>query len=176
MKGFLDIETSGFSITKNAVCEIALIAVNDNYEVVDTFHSLILPYKREDSDELCSYKDDAMAVNGLTVEQIIKEGNDVEVVINGLFQFIVKHNIQTIVGHNSNAFDNTRVDYLLNRFTDFTIGHLRKLDTMILAKDKLQLPSYSLHNLCTHFGIVNTKVHSAEGDALATLELYKRLI
>ena len=61
MKGFIDIETSGFSITKNAVCEIALIAVNDNHEIVDTFHSLILPYKREDSDELCSYKDDLHA-------------------------------------------------------------------------------------------------------------------
>jgi hypothetical protein len=35
-----------------------------------TFHTLIKPYTREEgSDELVSYKEDAMAVNGLTVEK-----------------------------------------------------------------------------------------------------------
>lgn len=176
MKGFLDIETGGFSISKNGVCEIALIAVNENNEVVDTFCTLIQPYKREDSDELVSYKDDAMAVNGLTVEKLIAEGIEVVEAITELNDFLIKHNIHTIVEHCLNTFDTKRIEYMLSRFAQSSIAQMRVVNTIDLAKGKLQLPSYSLPNLCAHFGIENTKAHSAEGDALATLELYKRLL
>jgi len=178
MKGFLDIETGGFSITKNGVCEIALIAVNENNEVVDTFCTLIQPYKREDSDKLVSYKDDAMAINGISIEDMILKGMDVTECINSFLDFCAKHNIQTIVEHSLNDFDTKRIEHLMDRFADMSKlpFAVRKVNTINIAKGKLNLPSYSLENLCAHFGIENTKAHSAEGDALATLELYKRLI
>ena len=177
MKGILDIETGGFSITKNGVCEIALLAVNEKNEIVDTFHVLIKPYTRESgSDELVSYKDDAMGVNGLTVEQLIEKGIEVYEAMMDLKNFITTYGIETIIGHNSNAFDVPRVEYLLNRFIGFSIINLMKFDTMLLAKSKLILPSYKLELLCDYFGILIEDKHTAKGDALATLKLYLELI
>lgn len=177
MKGFLDIETGGYSVDKNGVCEIAIVAVDKDNNVVDTFQTLIKPYTRaNDTDELVSYKDDAMAVHGITVEQLIEHGEEVTIALGKMIAFMIKHNIQTIIGHNSDKFDIPRIVHLLNRFTEYSIGELRKLDTMILAKDKIQLPSYSLPNLCAHFGIENKDGHRAVGDSYATFELYKILI
>lgn len=177
MKGFLDIETGGFSVSKNGVCEIALIAVDKDNNFVDEFNVLIKPYTRaDDTDELVSYKDDAMAVNGLTEQQLIEQGIDVVEAMNLFVEFCMKHNIQTIIGHCSNTFDIPRVEHLLQRFTQYSLDEYRKLDTIILAKDKIQLTSYKLIDLCTHFGIVNKNPHRASGDAFATFELYKSLI
>lgn len=173
MKGVLDIETGGFSITKNGICEIALLAVNHQNEVFATFHTLIKPYTREaGSDELVSYKDDAMSINGLTVKKLIEEGVEVEVAMLRLKVFILTHGIEEIIGHNSNLFDIPRVDYLLNRFANFGIALFPKHDTMLIAKEKHKLPSYKLVDLCKHFGIINKTEHSAKGDAGATLELF----
>lgn len=176
MKGFLDIETGGFSITKNGICEIALIAVNNQHEVVAKFHTLIKPYRREEGDELVSYKEDSMAINGLTVEKLLAEGQDVVSAVYALKYFIEQNNIETIVGHNSDVFDIPRVEYLLNRFAQFSIADKIKLDTMRMAKEKLSLPSYKLEDLCEYFGIINDQQHSAVGDATATLELYIKLL
>lgn len=178
MKGFLDTETGGYSITKNGICEIALVAVDHDLNYIDTFHCLIKPYRRaDDTDELVSYKDDAMAVNGLTVEKLIDFGIDVEVAAEQLYNFIIKHGIIEIIGHNSKVFDIPRIKYLLQRFMSIDLTPLiNEDDTMLIAKQKLSLPSYKLESLCAHFGIVITDQHTANGDALATLELYKKLI
>ena len=177
MKGFLDLETGGYSKEKNGVCEIAIVAVDSDNRVVDSFQTLIKPYTRaDDTDELVSYKDDAMAVHGITIEELNEKGIPVAAAMSLALQFIEKHNIQTIVGHNLNKFDIPRVDYLLERFNKASLNGYRKIDTMELAKDKIQLPSYSLPNLCAHFGIENMSSHRALGDSLATLELYKKLI
>lgn len=173
MKGILDIETGGYSITKNGVCEICLLAVNHENEIVDTFHTLIKPYTREEgSDELVSYKDDAMAINSLTVEQLIEEGVEVDEAMMDLKNFILTHGIEVIIGHNSNVFDIPRVDYLLNRFANFGIALLPKKDTLLMAKAKHKLASYKLGDLCEHFGIANTDAHTAKGDTTATLSLF----
>lgn len=177
MRAFLDIETGGFSTTKNGICEIALTVVDDDLTPIETFHALIKPYTRaDDTDELVSYKDDAMAINGLTVEKLIEEGQPVECVMFGIIDLIKKHGVTTLVGHNSNAFDIPRVQYLVDRFCkEYTPIEYVSHDTMLIAKQKLNLPSYSLPNLCTHFGIVNENSHSAKGDVLATIQLYKIL-
>lgn len=177
MKGFLDIETGGFSITKNGICEIALVAVNHQNEIFATFHALIKPYTREDgSEELVSYKDDAMAINGLTIEKLIEEGIDVEIVAEQLYNFIIENEIIEIIGHNSKVFDVPRIKYLLQRFMSVDLTPLiNEDDTMLIAKQKLNLSSYKLGDLCHHFGIINTDSHTAKGDATATFELYKKL-
>jgi DNA polymerase III epsilon subunit-like protein len=176
MKAFLDIETGGYSKEKNGLCEIALVAVNDQLEVVDVFHCLIKPYKREGSDELVSYKDEAMEVNGLTVERLIEEAIDIVDAMFSVYNFIKKNNIDTIVGHNSKIFDIPWATYLCVTKTLHILVGMKQEDTKDIAKRKLNLPSYSLPNLLKFFKIENTDAHTAKGDALATLELYKKLI
>lgn len=179
MIGFYDMETGGFSITKNAICEIAIIAVDpETLIVIDEFHSLIKPYTRaDDTDELVSYKDDAMAVNGLSEQQCIDEGLDVLEVCQNLDIFMVKNNIKMLVGHCSKTFDDPRLAYLFERFMNINIlNKTLQSDTHDIAKKKLTLSNYKLSTVCQHLGIINKKEHSALGDAYASYEVYKKLI
>lgn len=175
MKAFLDLETGGFSITKNGVCEIAMIITDNRLNVLHEFHTLIKPYRREDSAELVSYKPDAMAVNGISINDLCNKGREVSHVTREIKELIHNWNVVTLIGHNSIAFDVPRLEYLLNRFQSRTINKMLHIDTLSLAKNRYKLDSYSLENLCSYFGIVNEKAHSALSDARATLELYKKL-
>lgn len=175
MKAFFDLETGGFSVTKNGVCEIAMIITDQQLNPVHEFHTLIKPYYREGSAELVSYKPEAMAVNGISVNDLHDKGREVSHVTQEITELIHNWKIMTLIGHNSIAFDVPRLEYLLNRFQNRTIKKMFHIDTMELAKNRYKLNSYSLENLCNHFGIVNEKAHSALGDVKATLELYKKL-
>jgi len=178
MIGFYDLETGGFSITKNAICEIAMIAVNpETLEITNEFHKLIKPYTRaDDTDELVSYKPDAMAVNGLSEQQLIDEGFDVTEVCVMLNDFIIENDIKILIGHCSRTFDNPRLKYLLERFLNINIfKEILIDDTHDIAKDLISLPNYKLKTICDHYGITNSKEHSALGDTYATFEVWKKL-
>ncbi|MGL5468022.1 MAG: 3'-5' exonuclease [Shewanella sp.] len=175
MKAFIDLETGGFSISKNGVCEIAMVITDNRLNILHEFHTLIKPYTRESYAELVSYKPDAMAVNRISIEDLHSKGRDVCHVTQEIIELIHNWKIVTIIGHNSIAFDVPRLDYLLNRFQNCTIKKMFHLDTLPMAKNRYNFDSYSLEHLCTQFGIVNEKTHSALGDAKATIELYRKL-
>lgn len=178
MIGFYDLEVSGWSITKNAICEIAMITVNpETLQIVDEFHKLIRPYTRaEDTDELVSYKPDAMAVNGLTEQQLIDEGFDITEVCVNLNDFIIKNDIKILIGHCSKTFDNPRLKYLFERFLNVDVFEEILIDdTHDIAKDLILLPNYKLSTICEHYGITNSKEHSALADTYATFEVWKKL-
>lgn len=173
MKAVLDLETGGFSITKNGVCEIAMIAIDDKFNVIDTFHEFIQPYYREEpADELVSYKDDAMSVNGLTVDFLVENGKPIEIVSKELLYFIDSNNIDTIIGHNIN-FDIMRAKYLINRFVGKDIGEIKTVDTLNLCRKTGNFLKNDLTYVCNAIGIKNEKAHSALSDCYAALEVYK---
>lgn len=175
MKAFIDIETGGFSITKNGVCEIGVVITDKHLNVVSQHRWLIKPYTQEGSSELVNYKPEAMQVHGISVAELYQNGSDVKEVMQDFSRIIKDLQVVTIIGHNSIRFDVPRIEHLLNRFLGTTIKKMFHLDTQDMAKNKYNLPSYSLENLCSHFGIKNEKAHSALGDAYAALELYKKL-
>lgn len=175
---FLDSETSGFSITKNGICEIVCIAVNEKtLEIEDELQFYIKPYTRaDDTEELVSYKPDAMEVNGLSEKLLIDKGFEVVEACQMLYDFIVKNEITTIIGHCSKTFDIPRVKYLFERFLGIDLMPLiNQEDTYEIAKQKLNLPNYKLSTICDHFEITNSKEHSALGDTYATFEVWKKL-
>lgn len=172
-RAIIDIETGGFSITKNGVCEIGVLIINEQYEVLMHHYWIIKPYTRPDSDELVSYKDDAMAVNGISMDEIEK-GFDIESVCDAFVKNIECFNVKTLIGHNFRLFDNPRLKYLVERFTEYKFDY-DILDTLEESKKQgLNLESYSLESLCKHYGIVNNDCHRALGDCYATLELLKK--
>lgn len=177
MIGFIDTETGGFSIEKNGVCEIAIIATTSALNVVDVFHILIQPYTRPCGTELVSYKDDAMAINGLTVEKLQSEGIPVEEAMNQLVAFCHKHGIDFFIGHNLEAFDLKRIDYLLKRFAPGQKINVNGVKcTMKMAKEKHpNLSSYKQEDLLRHFGIAQPATHTALGDATGCIDLFKKL-
>jgi len=80
----------------------------------------------------------------------------------------------TLVAHNAN-FD-YRV--LRNEFTNIGVNFNRKtLCTIELSKELLpEQDSYSLGKLAASLGIKIEKRHRADGDAMATLKLFKMLL
>lgn len=175
MKAVIDIETGGFSITKNAICEIGILIVNDALQVVEENSWIIKPYTREDSEELCSYKEDAMAVNGIPMEEI-ENGIEARIVSLELKKLFRKHNVKALIGHNAIIFDVPRLQYLVNRFLGQSILMYEVEDTLRLSKLNLNLPCNKLGSVCDHFGISNKDSHRTLGDCYATLEVYKKLI
>lgn len=174
MKAVIDLETSGFSITKNAICEIGILIVNDALEVLEENSWIIKPYTRDGTEELCSYKDDAMAVHGIPMQEI-ENGHSIEDVVKYLEVVLYGNNVQVLIGHGIKAFDYPRLDYIFKRFSIFTLDKLAIEDTLIDARKQLNLPCNKLGSVCDHFGISNKDSHRALGDCYATLEVYKKL-
>lgn len=176
MRAIIDIETGGFSITKNGVCEIAALIIDNEYKIVDSFHRYIKPYCRPDSDELVSYKDDAMAVNGISINDI-ENGDDVSKVMFDLRCYLELNNANELIGHNSNLFDIPRISHLFDRFLQSVnyFDKFKKTDTLELSKRKLSIKNYNLPFLCEYFKIDNTNKHTAIGDCKSTIELLKKL-
>lgn len=182
-KAVIDIETGGYSKEKNGLCEIGIIAIDEHHNEIDSLSILIKPYERERSiqefeGELVSYKDQAMNVNGLTVDQLIKDGVEPEEACQQIEYFLMKNgSIRDFIGHNIDKFDSPWLNYFFGRFLQpLPIMFDETEDTMKIAKEQLSLDSYSLESLCNHFDIVNEESHRAVGDCRATLEIYKRLI
>lgn len=175
-RAIIDIETGGFSITKNGVCEIGVLIINEYYEELTHHYWLIKPYTRPDSDELVSYKEDAMAVNGISMEEI-ENGFDVATACFNLFSNLQKFQVKTLIGHNIRLFDFPRIQYISQRFINYDLSvDYDILDTLEESKKQcLNLESYSLESLCKHFTITNNDSHRSLGDCYATLELLKKL-
>jgi len=173
MKAILDIETGGFSITKNGICEIGILIINDAFETVEERSFIIQPYTRPDSEELVSYKEDAMSVNGISMEEI-ENGEIVTLVCEALCKMLMDHRVKTLIGHNLRKFDFPRLEYLIDRFTQHDFSFEIE-DTLELCRENLNLSCNKLGSICDHFGIDNSNSHRALGDCKATLEVYKRL-
>lgn len=174
-KEIIDLETGGFSITKNGVCEIAMLIIDDAMNVVKELNLLIKPYPIEEgSSELVSYKADAMAVNKISMDEILN-GEDVKDVMFKVSNAIINYNVSTFIGHNIKSFDIPRLDYLLQRFQNISIAGFPLEDTLEMSRDKLSLKSNTLESVCEYFGVVNPDSHRALGDCYATLEIYKKL-
>lgn len=176
--GILDTETGGFSTSKNGVCEIALLVVSEDLrEVISEYTWLIKPYTRaEDTEELVSYKDDAMAVHGITIEELEREGLDVKEVCEQFLAVLKNENVRTLLGHNVKAFDVPKVEHLTVRFAGKDLKKYAKQCTLQKAKANLEAKSYKLEDLCTQFEIVQENAHRALSDCYSTLGLAKVLV
>lgn len=174
MIAFIDIETGGFSKEKNALCEIGLVITDNDLNIVHEWQTYIKPYTRLDTLELCSYKDDAMAVNGITMEQL-QSGMDISSAITYLYaQLFGIYQLTHIAGHNINQFDLPVLEYLhkIYLYPNMVI-ECDSIDTLELSRKHLS-GSHSLDDICASLGI-HKEGHTALGDAKASLELYKYL-
>jgi len=176
MKAVIDVETGGFSTTKNGICEIGIIFLDNDLNVIGEYEALIAPYTRaDDTKEMVSYKEDAMNVNGISLWELEFKGICVKTVCRDLSDLLEYYDTKYLIGHNV-KFDHSKVDYLFERFNKDNLK-MELIDTIKLTREKYKgLKSYSLPNLCKHFNIQNKQEHRAIGDCKATLELYKLVI
>lgn len=156
----IDIETTGGSAAQDKITEIAVLVTDGNH-LIESFTSLINPE--------CRIPPYIVSLTGISNEMV--EGAPcfyeiakklVELTENTIF---VAHNVGFDYGFVKSEFQ--RLGYRYKRDQLCTVKLSRKL-----------IPgfrSYSLGTLCDNLNIRIENRHRAEGDALATLELFKML-
>ncbi|MDP3311940.1 MAG: exonuclease domain-containing protein [Lutibacter sp.] len=157
----LDIETTGGKFNEEGITEIAIYKY-DGHTIVDQFISLINPER-----EIQPFVVNLTGINSGMLKNAPK------------FFEVAKRIIEittdcVIVAHNAN-FDNRiltteyrRLGYEFERETLCTVELSQKLIP--------DLDSYKLGKLCRTLGIPVSSRHRAEGDALATVKLFKLLM
>lgn len=155
----LDLETTGLVKETDEIIEIALVKLDNELNIVDTYETLIKP-------------------SGLTTGAVEIHNITYEMVINAPKIGEVSEEIKTfitgskIIAHNGGYFDIP----FLNYHTDLNISDDTVIDTYLLAKKYLDLPSNSLVNVAKSFGIVNPNPHRALGDTITTANIFIKMI
>lgn len=186
----VDIETTGLKVEVHKICQLTILIAEStwtkdgfDYKITNKFTSLVRQPHEDFIDK------NALKVNRLNWEQLKKAPQPSEVLydlLNWWDEFVGEPLVP--LGHNY-SFD--------HKFLSMFFGELYRgvfkyhnLDTYTLAKtlgmmgkldqfdDELFNPtdetSYRLSSLSGTFGIPHLS-HTSEGDAKATIELYKRL-
>lgn len=167
----LDIETSGFNKSTNAICQIAAIVVDENYNIIDTFDMYIKPYDRV-------YTKKAFEVHGLSEEFLKENGFKLSFVLEQFSLFVIENNINHYVGHNIRLFDKPfLVKALAVQYVNFALllDRASYYDTMEMSWFKNGVRKSSLKDLCVTYNIKYLGNHNALDDCNSTLELFKIL-
>ena len=177
IRAITDIETGGFSQSRSALVEIAFLLIDDNYEIIDQFTTLVLPYHQRQSAELMEYSPGAEAVHGYSLDTLRKQGMAPVKICEEVDSLLDRFNVTEFIGHNIHKFDRPRLVEFWDRFSNFDASKRFDvtIDTMVAAKQQINAQSYALENLCHGLGIVHEGAHTAGGDCMATLQLAKYL-
>ncbi|ASK31080.1 DNA polymerase III subunit epsilon [Chryseobacterium sp. T16E-39] len=161
MYSIIDIESNGAGYRHECIIDIAIYRY-DGQKIVDQFISLVNP-----ESDITPFVQKLTSITPKMVKTAPK------------FHEIAKRVIEitqntTLVGHNIDF------DYRMLRQSFKGLGYdfkINTLDTIPLAKKLIpNEASYSLGKLVKSLGIPLTNHHRADGDARATLELFKLLI
>lgn len=157
----IDIETTGGKFNEEGITEIAIYKF-DGHQIIDQFISLVNPEK-----EIQPFVVNLTGINNEMLRNAPK------------FYEIAKQIIEittdcVLVAHNA-SFDNR---ILTTEFRRLGYEFERKtLCTVELSKVLIpDLPSYKLGRLCRSLGIPVSSRHRADGDAIATVQLFKLLL
>jgi DNA polymerase-3 subunit epsilon len=157
----IDIETTGGKFNEEGITEIAIYKF-DGHQIVDQFVSLVNPEK-----EIQPFVVNLTGINSGMLKNAPK------------FYEVAKRIVEittdcVLVAHNA-SFDNRILTTEFRRLGyDF---HRETLCTVELSQKLIpNLPSYKLGRLCSSLGIPVSSRHRAEGDAIATVQLFKLLL
>jgi DNA polymerase III subunit epsilon len=161
MYSVIDIETTGTSNKTGKIIEIAIILFNGQY-ITDSFVSLINPE--------CYIPSFITQITGISNEMVAQAPKFYEIAK----QVVQLTSNKIFVAHNA-SFD---YNFIRKEYNDLGYDFARKTICTVQLSRKL-LPghaSYSLGKLCNDLNIEIIGRHRAEGDALATVELLKKLL
>lgn len=161
MYSIIDIESNGAGFRKECIIDIAIFRY-DGHKIVDQFISLVNP-----ESDITPFVQKLTNISPKMVKTAPK--------FHELAKRVVEITEGTIlVGHNIDF------DYRMLRQSFQRLGYdfkINTLDTIPLAKKLIpDEVSYSLGKLVRSLGIPLVNAHRAEGDARATLELFKLLV
>lgn len=157
----IDVETTGTSPSGGKITEIAIYIFNGS-EITDSFSTLVNPE--------CNIPWNITRLTGITNEMVANAPKFYEIA-----KKIVEITANTtFVAHNA-AFD---YSFVREEFKRLGYDYKRKtLCTVSLSRKLIPgLRSYSLGNICQDLGIQIEGRHRAGGDALATVQLFEKIL
>jgi DNA polymerase III epsilon subunit-like protein len=170
----LDIETSGFSRSKNQIVEIGVLIFTDQGRFIYGWECLIKPYTMP-SGEKAEFDPKAEEVNNISLDMLTEKGYMAPDAAHSFNKIMEFYNVRHVIGHNVEGFDLPRINDFLEQFSKPWEFH-HAIDTLKLAKKVVPgLESYSLTNLRDHFEIQQHNTHRALSDAHVTWELWQKL-
>jgi len=157
----IDVETTGTSPTNGKITEIAVYIYNGT-EITDSFCSLVNPE--------CQIPFNITRLTGITNEMVESAPKFYEIAK----KIVEITSNTTFVAHNA-AFD---YSFVREEFKRLGYDFKRKtLCTVQLSRKLIPgLRSYSLGNLCQDLNIQIEGRHRAGGDALATVQLFEKIL
>lgn len=155
----VDLETTGLNPKTDRIIEIGMVKVREG-KIVEQFSSLINP--RQQLEERIEQ------ITGITQKELENQPLQKEI-LPQILEFLEE---DVLLGHRV-LFD---YSFLKRAFTNEKIPFERKgIDTLKIARKVVaDCESKSLPKLCSHYGI-EYHPHRALSDALATVELYRKL-
>lgn len=168
---FLDTETSGLDPLQHEIIELALVRVNPRYEVVLQWEQKFKLLSPDAADPK------ALEINGYTPEKWADAIEFDEAMCDQVSEFlegadVVGHNVEFDMGFIKAAFRRAGVDW------NWRLGKHR-IDTVTLAHEHLipcGLRSLRLDSIRGFLGLSAEHAHTAMGDVLDCMEVYRTLI
>ncbi len=161
MYAILDIETTGGKFNEEGITEIAIYKF-DGHQIVDQFISLVNPQK-----EIQEFVVKLTGINNNMLHNAPKFHEVAKRIIEITTDcIVVAHNASFDYRILRTEYDRLGYDYIRNSLCTVTLSKKLILDQ----------PSYSLGKLCRNLGIAVADRHRANGDALATVKLFKLLL
>lgn len=161
MYSIIDIEATGGNSSIGRITEIAIYRFDGN-QIVDEFHSLVNPER--------SIPPYVQRLTGITDQMTSRAPKFFE----------IAKDIVNITQDTCFVAHNVKFDYSFFQMEFTSLGYDFKANRLCtLELSKLLLPghdSYSLGKLCKSLEIPLEGRHRASGDALATVELFKRIL
>lgn len=158
---FLDFESTGTSVTKDKIVQIAIVKVSENLEIIDECKNYYInpeiPIPAE-----------ATAVHGIT-DEMVKEKPTFKAYAKGFYEYLEGCSIG---GYNSNRFD---IPLLSEEFArcgiHWPLQQTNFVDAYTIAaeKEKRNL-AWAYQFYC---GMQIEDAHNAQADIMATLEVFK---
>lgn len=161
MYAIVDIETTGGYAANNDITEVAIV-LHDGEKVLQRFESLIkpvvaIPYFIE-------------SLTGIS-EAMVADAPPFETMAPAIFELLKD---AVFIAHNVN-FDYSFLRHHLGK-AGFELDSPKLCTVRLTRKVFPGLASYSLGNLCRHFGIGIENRHRAGGDVDATVQLFEHLL
>ncbi len=158
----VDVETTGLDSNLDRVIEIAVVHVDPNGTITDTWTSLINP----------GQDTGAQHVHGIS-NSMVEDAPRFEEIAAYLYDKLAA---LPLVAHNA-KFDAAFITEELRRAGLHTFSDdFPRLDTIELAKLSLNLPNYKLETCCKHLDISLEHAHCALDDTIACAELFCALM
>jgi DNA polymerase III epsilon subunit-like protein len=175
---FIDTETGGLNPDKHSLLSLAMVIWED-MEIIDSQELLI-------NDGLLSVTKEALSVNRIDIEKHKLSAISPSQAIEKIFLFIGKHFPQqgkiTLAGHNVHFDAGFLRSFLSRNNKDFNkyFSH-RIIDTSsilyyLYLSGRIEYKAVSSDEAFDLFGIKVDGRHTAIGDALATAELFTKLL